>query len=348
MRLVPHLTVIENNLFPPVIDASVDFDDWPDAEAEAVPVALPADLAALIAARTSAAAHHAQQAPRPGVIVRLQQPQPVAVLLTALQDDYWQGYLMAGETDYATAADVFLEEQDAPFDPQATVVQLWNPVRVHPQQIAAAIGALSPARLAAMMELAAQVQAGAACDARAEPGALLQQVTASGQVLLTGTPLGADHDPRRRYQALYHAVALQIHAAAPAPVAPATSWLEQMLTTWRDVAQRWQLPLEPVLQPTLGAALTSQRWRIGGLLELHLNPTASGDAVLIQAHWQPQQPVRVELVAADGQVRQLRQLDHTCPQGDLFIGADEQLTLRVYALDERLLFEAPFPQVLPN
>ncbi|MBV5332043.1 hypothetical protein JZU54_00285, partial [bacterium] len=43
----------------------------------------------------------------------------------------WHGWLVSAETDYAGWWDFVLQEQDAPFDPEAAMVHLWNPVQLY-------------------------------------------------------------------------------------------------------------------------------------------------------------------------------------------------------------------------
>lgn len=345
MQLVPALTVIESNLFPPVADLTCAPEAWAEVDFSAAVPPLPAQLAAMIAARVDTAAHFAAQSPRPGVIVRLRAPHALTVLLTAATSTGWQGYVVTSETDYATAADV-LVEPDAACDPQAALVQTWNDLTIQTTMIDTIIGELSAAQRASIADIATEWRTEQRLDAVAAPGMLWQRATASDQLVVTGTPLGSANDPRRRYQALYRAAALRVQSAASAPATAPPSWLEQALLGLRAAAHSWQVALEPVLQPTLGGNAATQ-WRIANMLELELIAAAGGDAVQIRAHWQPPQAVRIELIATDGQVRQRQQLDATCPQADLFAGVDEQLTLRIYALDERLLFAAPFPDLLP-
>jgi hypothetical protein len=345
MQLVPALTVIESNLFPPTAELTSAPADVAEIDVTAAVPPLPAQLAALIAVRVDAAAQFATQPLRPGVIVRLHAPHGLAVLLTAAATDGWHGAVVSSDTDYASAADVVLTDQDALRDPQAAVVQTWNQLIIQPVMIDSVIGALDAAQCASVAEIAAEWRAEQHFDAAAAPGLLWQRTTASGQLVVTGTPLGSDTDPRRRYQALYRAAALRVQAAASAPAA-APSVLERVLLGLRAAAHSWQMPLEQVLQPTLGDDAAAQ-WRIGDMLELELIVAENGAAVHIHARWQPPQAVRIELIAADGQVRQSQQLDASCPLADLFAGADEHLTLRIYALDERLLFAAPFPDLMP-
>jgi hypothetical protein len=94
--------------------------------------------------------------PRPGQLDAIMLV-PLCVLLDAPAEvpAVWHGWLVSAETDYAGWWDFVLQEQDAPFDPEAAMVQLWNPVRLYLPMAARVVGSLSPARLQAVRSLAA-------------------------------------------------------------------------------------------------------------------------------------------------------------------------------------------------
>ncbi|WP_225782369.1 hypothetical protein [Xenophilus sp. Marseille-Q4582] len=146
----------------------------------------------------------------------------------------WQGWLVAGEADWAGPFDVLLEPQDEPFEPAWGVVQTWNPVELHPSALTEARvqGELSASRMAAVRAVAAQAACGdaappASLGLAARPGRIaLREVAGFG--VLTGTPLAAQGDPRSEHQALYREAAQALLAARPAradaaarPAAPA-------------------------------------------------------------------------------------------------------------------------------
>ncbi|MBK1693218.1 hypothetical protein CKO09_00480 [Chromatium weissei] len=348
------LIAIQTNLFPKPLDDAFDVDTTFDDD-DVSP--MPTFLAEAIATRIAAAAQHVNLTPRPGLIVRMdaQKPgnaQPLAVLLTEpVASKCWRGYLCAHEIDYASTADLVLDVCDAPCDPLVAMVQCWNPAQCDPSKAQAALGELAPQRLAAVQDLATEYRTGTSFDIAPKIGSLVQRETSSGQLVLTGTPLGGDGDLRFQYQALYRdAAAARLHTAPAATVTPAASWMEQIWNGLRTAAEQWQLPLEPVLQPTLGEAPAplATLWRLGNWLNLQITPAPTGDALQLHAVWQMVTPVVLELTAADGQVRQRHQLDAHRTTANMFVGAEERLTLRIYAVSEQLLFEAPFPDVLPT
>lgn len=347
------LSIIQSNIFPepfsdaPEVDATFNDDNDDDV------LPMPVFLAEAIAARISAAAQHDNLTPRPGLIVRMDSQvhgnaQPLAVLLTEpIKSKCWRGYLCAHETDYASAADLVLELCDAPCDPLVAMVQCWNPAQCDPHEAQAALGELAPQRLVAVHDLAAEYCAGESLDIAPKPGSLVQRVTHSGQLVLTGTPFGSDNDLRYQYQAIYRNAAAVRLSAAQLVITPAmSSWLERMGDGLRAAAQQWHLQLEPVLQPIRAGAVLEPvtQWQIGNCLNLQIIPIPSGDALQLHAVWQIVTPIVLELIVANGLVRQRYQLNAQCPIVNVFIGMKEQLTLRIYAVTEHLLFEAPFPK----
>lgn len=149
-----------------------------------------------------------------------------------LPDGRWQGWLAAGEADWAGAWDVLLEPQDEPFEPLFGVVQAWNPVTLvpAPQLCARVLGELSATRLAAIRavadEWAAQrvgAPAGAVPATPPAPGQIALRGVAGCFTVLTGTPLADEGDPRADYQGLYQQAARRLaQSAAPAALAGRT------------------------------------------------------------------------------------------------------------------------------
>ncbi|WP_295542476.1 hypothetical protein [uncultured Pseudacidovorax sp.] len=136
-----------------------------------------------------------------------------------LPDGRWQGWLAAGEADWAGAWDVLLEPQDEPFEPLFGMVQAWNPVTLLPAPplCARVLGELSATRLAAIRavadEWAAQrvgTPAGAVPATPPAPGQVALRAVAGCFTVLTGTPLAAEDDPRADYQGLYQQAARRL------------------------------------------------------------------------------------------------------------------------------------------
>jgi len=206
------------------------------------PPALPDQIRDLIRRRVAATALASLRLPAPGQIVSVDQivtPRPTQldaimtvplhVLLDASAEApaVWHGWLVSAETDYAGWWDFVLQEQDAPFDPEAAMVQLWNPVRLYLPMAARVVGCLSPARLQSVRSLAADFAVTEApADIAAWPGRVASRATSSGLRVTTGSPLGNEHDARHRYQQLYFEAAeaireparLALHALAEIPV----------------------------------------------------------------------------------------------------------------------------------
>ncbi|WP_295387741.1 hypothetical protein [uncultured Thiodictyon sp.] len=340
--LAPPLNVIEAGLFAPLVQRG--------SAGVSVPGGEPGE------ARAAAAVLSTQ--PRPGLILQIdgasgpwRVARPLAVLLSepAGHPDIWYGWLMAAETDYASPWDLVLEGPDAPYDPSAAMVQVWNPVHVDCPAARVALGELAPARLAAVRDLALELADVHPDPAGADPGTLVQRITSGGYPVLTGTPLGDGQDPRWRYHALYFAAAdavrdLARHALGE--LAPAPAWWQRVLAALRGAAKQWQLPLVLLPQPAMGPASPAttepETWRLNDWLDLQFIPGSTGDALQIHGTLRAADPLTIAL-EVDGQARQQQPLDRARASGDLFAGAGVALTLTVRDRGGHCLFAAPLP-----
>ena len=140
-----------------------------------------------------------------------------------IDDEHWQGWMAAGEADWAGAFDVLLEPGDEPFEPLFGVVQAWNPVTLTPtpQLCARVLGELSATRLAAVRAVHDEWMAQQSLAIDAAPGHIALRSVGGVFTVLSGTPLGGN-DPRTEYQALYRDVAQSLGASLQAAPAPQT------------------------------------------------------------------------------------------------------------------------------
>jgi hypothetical protein len=186
---------------------------------------------------------------------------PLYVLLDAPAEakSIWHGWLVSAETDYAGWWDFVLQEEDAPFDPEAGMVQLWNPVQLFQPMSGRVVARLSPARLQAVRAMAGEYVTGdSPKDIRVWVGRVAVRETLGGLNVVTGSPLGGDSDPRRRYQHLY------FHAAEAVrePARLAMAVLGQMPSQTRSLLQRLRdaaavLGENLVLVPRMAVAMSS-------------------------------------------------------------------------------------------
>ncbi|OEZ27147.1 hypothetical protein [Variovorax boronicumulans] len=135
-----------------------------------------------------------------------------------IHGDLWQGWMAAGEPDWAGPFDVLLEPDDEPFEPKFGVVQAWNVLTLEPspQLAARVLGEVSATRLAAIRAVHDEWAAHAAPDIAPEPGRIALRGVAGAFSVLSGTPLGPQ-DPRTDYQALYRDAGLQLGRALAQP-----------------------------------------------------------------------------------------------------------------------------------
>lgn len=133
---------------------------------------------------------------------------PLAVCLCepTEAEGVWYGYGAASETAYAGYWDFVLEDVDAPFDPMAGMIQIWNPVNIVVTATTTKVLAeLSDIRMKTLENLVNDYIYGEDTDVKdAYPGTLAIRWI-DGHRVLTGSPIGGSEDPRLRYQQLYHA-----------------------------------------------------------------------------------------------------------------------------------------------
>ncbi|MDR6887711.1 MULTISPECIES: hypothetical protein [Variovorax] len=134
-----------------------------------------------------------------------------------IHDDLWQGWMAAGEADWASAHDVLLEPDDEPFEPAFGLIQAWNVLTLEPspQLCARVLGEVSATRLAAIRAVHDEWSAQAPLAISPEPGHIALRTVGEVFSVLCGTPLGTQ-DPRADYQALYRDAASQLSSASAA------------------------------------------------------------------------------------------------------------------------------------
>ncbi|MGJ7614512.1 MULTISPECIES: hypothetical protein [unclassified Variovorax] len=237
--LWPPLSVIRNALETGAAVPDAEADDGPLASGSVV-VAMPgaapgtrtpsasmataSDLLlplAELARRREAVARRAFPARwAPGRLVSVvHEGRLLGVLLDrCIHRELWQGWMAAGEADWAGVFDVLLEPEDEPFEPMFGVVQTWNVLTLEPraQLCARVLGELSATRLAAVRAVHDEWAAHAAPDIAPEPGRIALRTVGGVFSVLSGTPLGPQ-DPRADYQGLYRNAGLQLAGALVPP-----------------------------------------------------------------------------------------------------------------------------------
>lgn len=210
-------------------NALADTGTGPDPLPDRPPPRLPEHLKDIIS-RRAAVRSLTRKAPEPGLIVRVEKimtPRekqmdavlmaPLHVLLDAPAESpvLWHGWIAAAETEYAGWWDFVLQEQDQPFDPEAGIIQLWNPVRLYLPMAGPVAGYLSPARMQAVRSLAADFIVGDVPEEIAPwPGRVAARTTRAGLSVCTGSPLAGGEDPRLRFQEIYFEAAEAVREPA--------------------------------------------------------------------------------------------------------------------------------------
>lgn len=212
----------------------------------------------------------------------------------------WRGFVVAGEQDYASQFDVFIDKKDEPIDPAMRFVHAWNPVEIVITAECRRLGVLSAARLAAVSEVSNEALAGLA------PTALPPSITriglrqvASGASVVTGTSIGNLSDPRRQYQSLYRALAREASVPATALAVeqmrrnaarvsetfwktwlwPTLAGVAATLLVGQNVLLRTPIDSESLEKTRSARATEIRRERVGPRLKVLFKPTVSYEAI---------------------------------------------------------------------
>ena len=304
--------VVRHETSPAIAEAVRQSPEWaeyqtdiPVLQAEDLdptPVRIPDAVRDLIRRKVTAReAHHTESIPKAGQIVELRQIRtpraqpldwvmqvPLYVVLDAQAetDTVWHGWLVSGEADYATWWDFVLQVEDEPFTPEASMVQLWNPVRVYVPMAERVVGQLSPQRLQALRALAAEYVTGKPPDSiPVWPGRVAERLTLGDLPVVTGSPLGGEDDPRHEYRHYYFYAAEAVRQ--PARLALAESVVAS--TTPASLLERW---------------LKAGREQLGAVL--HTRPqiavamNARSSTVQEDLIWEPYAQIRIEFLEDDG------------------------------------------------
>lgn len=242
------------------------------------------------------------------------QPCPLAVLLSEPTEhrQIWYGWLVAPETDYASAADLILEDDDGPRDPLAGMVQLWNPVYVYLPSAHGVLAQLTLERLGAVRALALDFLTQPPPTLRPQPGVLVERRTSLGHLVLTGTPLGGASDPRHRYRTLYRAAAdllrEPVRLAQLQPTLPERLFdcLRVVVDRLRATGEALGVDLTPAPAPVMGEA-TAEIYHLGDWLELELRELEA-DIVNLRVRNLYSTPCRLQVIR-HGAVRRERVLE---------------------------------------
>lgn len=239
--LYPTLKMLRRDLFDEATPLSPEFEaDAEVAGAAAPPAEMPAYLRELVRQGNAARLFHPPGPLAVGQVRRLDRipgahgrplGRSCAVLLGAsLGGRRWSGWIVAQEAAYASERDLVLQDSDGQFAPEAAIVQAWNPVEVALQGDEAILGQFGPAGLGAVLLLATHAPGDDFVAPR--PGRLGAWNLAPGMTVVTGTPLGAEQDPRHAYQELYQRLGQELRAAATAPAAVPVAPPRRSLREW--------------------------------------------------------------------------------------------------------------------
>lgn len=290
-----------------------------------------------------------------GVDLEWDMNQPLAVLLLRETEEpgIWYGWMMGRETDYAGYWDVLLEEEDEPYDPFVSMVQLWNPVNIYVKSLGGTLGQLSKSRLATLASAFGDLLTGKGPDpAFTRPGALVDRLTSTDARCLTGTPIGEDNDPRSHYQQLYFAAAgmvkdqaeLAIRALAENPELKPESLVERAFSVAQSLSNSFKETLAELAQE-LGTTLQVKDfvaaqgpekeeaadirvnwWEIPNLFTCAVIPDEDGHSVRVILKHVAGSDLTIRLIQ-DGELLQELRLDAGSSERTIFFEPDEGMEL---------------------
>jgi hypothetical protein len=212
----------------------------------------------LIQQRNEANKHYFSHSPREGLILLLGDgngsaedlalaiASPLTIILNKATENknIWEAWMVTKETDYATNWDLLLTpEQDAPLDPLAGMVQVWNPIKIYLPLAEKAIGELKPARLAELRTLASDYKT---------------------TISLTDDA-GKTSDDVHQYQKMYSDVASFINKKALVTKDPFTQWKASILSQAEKLGQLFTFV--PVVSYAMGTESdddSEKNWLLDG------------------------------------------------------------------------------------
>src|SRR5450759_2270293 len=169
-RLDPPIDVIRSALFG-AIEEATSVEVLPSASIaaeETVELPMPDSLKSAIAQALAADRAYANLPPETGQVRILRaipggrvMARPLGVLLDRKETrsaQLWTGWIVSPDADYAGDTDLVLDEGDAPFDPIASMVQAWNPVRAMIARSAPVAAVLSQEKMSVVYILSGEAK----------------------------------------------------------------------------------------------------------------------------------------------------------------------------------------------
>jgi hypothetical protein len=222
---------------------------------------------------------------------------PAYVCLSGpLSDNVWRGFGVSSDPLWSGYWDMLLEaDLDEPFDPALAAIQVWNPLEIYLPTIDSTLGQLSADRFETLIALEKEYLFGDDTDIDyAQPGRIGLRETFSGRMVLTGSPLGDENDPRYQYQTFYH----QLTQILRQPALLALQALEPETAEdiveeagWKDKLQNLLAGLTDTLisAPQVQGAMGNSddddllSWEISGKLHLDFHQDAEYQLIVVNA-----------------------------------------------------------------
>ena len=158
--------------------------------------------------------------------------------------------------------DLLLESQDEPYDPIAGMVQLWNPLQIYLPSARAVLAELKPERMAVVRALAVEYsEAAEPTSELTRSGEVISRVL-NGYSIHTGTSLGDQNDPRRRYQELYREITLAVRNSVTTIKPDLLQQFTGMLKSWAQASSLNLEPYQPIAQPLGNESIASSATRV--------------------------------------------------------------------------------------
>lgn len=237
---------------------------------------IPDAIQQLIQQRSQAAMHTFSPSPSEGLMVlvkegdgsagdlELAMASPLVVILDkkSRHENIWNAWMVARETDYASNWDMLLDpHNDAPLDPLAGMVQVWNALRINVSLIGKTMGQLSLQRLTELRNLSSEYK---------RTRALVGGVDASSQII-------------QQYQRMYNKAAHFIDKKAQQTEPSFERWKTALLAQAEKLGQHFTLT--PVINYAMGTETKEdeeKNWMLDEHYQFNFNKQEINGKLLIE------------------------------------------------------------------
>jgi len=261
-------------------------------------------------------------------------PRPHAVLLSDPTEhpDIWYGWLVAPETLYAGEWDFVIQDDDGTVSPFAGMVQMLNPVHVYLCNVGTVIGQLTENALQTVRMLGMSMVTNTPLPVMGQAGAWVMREI-DGRVIVTGSDILDEEDPRVQYQILY-AHAVQAVTEPARLVAAEPSYWNKLLTVIQKKFQDMDKYLVP--QPRIAMAMgehnepTDMAYQLGTFpLMMHLSSEEQSMVNIVIHHQDSEESFIISVLDDSGMPYVEKMLNSRNPKAKISIPIHDTFSLNI-------------------